>query len=332
MKIAITGSLGLIGSSLIKKLRETSIESIEIVAFDIRYNKQNPFYLDITNKDQLKQKLQDCDGVLHLAAIARVSWGEKNPVLCNLVNIDGIQNIIDTCLSSRKKPWLIFASSREVYGTQDTLSPALESASLSPLNTYAKTKLIGEQLIKEAHKKGLKAFIARFANVYGGMFDHRDRVIPAFIINAINNQDIEIKGKDAILDFIFIDDVINSLIKIIDFLQEKKEKYLPIVNISTSEAISLNQLANIIISATHSTSNIISLPKNSFAVDQFCGSNSLASSILGWEPKFDLKQGVKKFIQNLNSKTKGSIDVNTINMRLEEDESFKSYSWLPAEI
>ena len=81
MKIAITGSLGLIGSSLIKELREANIE---IVAFDIRYNKQNPFYLDITNKDQLKQQLQDCDGVIHLAAIARVTWGEKNPVYsCN---------------------------------------------------------------------------------------------------------------------------------------------------------------------------------------------------------------------------------------------------------
>ncbi len=164
------------------------------------------------------------------------------------------------------------------------------------------------------------------------MFDHKDRVIPAFCINAIKNRDIEIKGKDTILDFIFINDVVDVLIRIVHFLQEEKETGLPIVNISTSEATSLDELAKIIINSTNSTSHINLLLKNSFAVDQFCGSNSLAKSILGWEPKFDLNRGIKKFIQNLNHNTKGHVDVNTINMRLEKDENFKSYSWLPAEI
>ena len=329
MKIAVTGSLGMIGSGLIKVLR--GITNIQLATFDIRYNKENACYLDINNKHELEQKIQDCDGIIHLAAIARVDWGEKNSALCNRVNIDGTQNIIKACLSSKKKPWLIFASSREVYGTQKSL-PVVESCIPNPINTYAKTKLIGEELVKDAYLRGLKAFILRFTNVYGATFDYRDRVVPSFCLNALKNYDLIVKGNNVVLDFVFIDDVVEAILKVVDFLQHEKGKFLPLLNISTSEPTSLLELAEIIIKNANSRSNITSLPKNSYAVCEFCGCNILARKIIGWQPRFDLNSGIKKFISSLNCKIPESVDINTIHMRLTEDESFKSYSWLPAEI
>ena len=110
MKIAVTGSLGLMGSSLIERLQK--IDSLEIIGFDIRYNNGSPNYLDITDALEVKKKLSNFDIIIHLAAVSRVDPSESNPDLCNKVNIDGTENIIDVCLSSNKKSYLIFASSR----------------------------------------------------------------------------------------------------------------------------------------------------------------------------------------------------------------------------
>lgn len=329
MKIAISGSLGLIGSSLMERLQK--IDNVKSVGFDIRYGKDSHNYLDITNTLKVKEKLTDFDIIIHLAAVSRVAPGENNPELCNKVNIDGTQNIIDVCLTSNKKPYLIFASSREVYGNQDVL-PVSESAMLNPINTYAKSKLSCERLIMEAQQKGLKSLIARFSNVYGGMYDQKARVIPSFCINALKHEDIVIKGNDTILDFLFIDDAIDAILKIVAFVQTHNHNYVPIINICSGVPTSLEKLAQIIISETKSNSKVDNLPKANFAVDQFCGSSALAQQFLGWQPKFDLEIGIKKFIDNVKSQNKQNLNLKNINMRIDKYENFEGDSWLPAEI
>jgi len=329
MKIAITGSLGLIASSLMERLQKT--DNVRSIGFDIRYGKDSHNYLDITNTLKVKEKLTDFDVIIHLAAVSRVAPAENNPELCNKVNIDGTQNIIDVCLASNKKPYLIFASSREVYGNQDVL-PVSESAILNPINTYAKSKLSCEKLIIEAQKIGLRGFIARFSNVYGGMYDQKARVIPSFCINALRNKDIVINGSDTILDFLFIDDAVDAILKIIHFTQTHNHSYIPIINICSGRATSLEQLSQTIISKTKSNSKITKLPKANFAVDTFCGSSALAHQILEWNPKFDLETGIQKFIENLGNQNKRNLNLKNINMRIEKYENFKGYSWLPAEI
>lgn len=329
MKIAVTGSLGLIGSSLIERLQK--IDNVKSVGYDIRYDKESPYYLDIAKKLEAKEKLADFDIIIHLAAVSRVAPAENDPEFCNNVNVDGTQNIIDVCLSSNKEPYLIFASSREVYGNQEII-PVCESAILNPINTYADSKLTCERLIIEAQKKGLKCFIARFSNIYGGMYDHNTRVIPSFCINALRNQDIVIKRNDTILDFLFIDDAIDAILKIINFTQTHNHNYVPIINICNGRATSLEKLSQTIISETKSNSKVVNLPKANFAVDKFCGSNALAHQILEWNPKFDLEAGIKKFIDDLNSQAKGNLNLKNINKRSEKYENFKGHSWLPSEI
>jgi len=330
MKIAVIGSLGLIGSSLISRLKDT--QKVKIAELDIRYNEANENYLNITEPDNIVQKIQDCEGIIHLAAVSRVAWGEKNKNLCSQVNIEGTANIINACLSLKNKPWLIFASSREIYGKQNSY-PVDEAAEPNPFNNYAKTKLIGEKLIEEAvSQKALKAAILRFSNVYGGGLDHIDRVVPAFCLNALKNQDIKIQGPNNILDFVYIDDAIEAIARMISLLANRKINTLYKFNISSAEPTSLLKLAELIISVSNSSSQIISLPKNSFAVDKFWGNNTLAQKILNWQPKFNLRSGIEKFVSFLRDKSQKEISFTNIYMRLKEDESFESYSWLPTQV
>lgn len=91
------------------------------------------------------------DGVVHLAAISRVVDAEKDKTNCIAVNLFGTKYLVDV-LERSKDTWLIFGSSREVYGEQKQF-PVKESAPKEPVNIYGECKLQGEQLIKERLQK-----------------------------------------------------------------------------------------------------------------------------------------------------------------------------------
>ncbi|GAG77027.1 unnamed protein product, partial [marine sediment metagenome] len=143
MKILLTGSSGFIGSAL-KQLFEE--KSIEIVPFDI---KDNPIS-DVRDFNVLQSKTVGIDGIIHLAAVSRVKQAHENPLECIETNIGGIVNVLEsarTLLSEDKRPWVIFASSREVYGEPAKL-PVYETSNRKAINVYGVSKLSGEELCK----------------------------------------------------------------------------------------------------------------------------------------------------------------------------------------
>lgn len=324
MKILVTGALGLIGSELSKAL---SLLNVHVKELDIRYATTNSAYADICNKEEIMDKIHDCDGVVHLAGISRIAWGESDPVLCNKINTQGTDNLLQACLHSKRKPWFIFASSREVYGLQESF-PVKESCILQPKNIYAQSKLAAEQLVEHAFTVGLQACILRFSNVYGGLFDHCDRVVPAFCINALNNRTIRIDGKDCIYDFTHVEDVIDGILKTIDFLSHKKCQSISKIHFTTSVPTSLFELAKTVIDTTNSSSNIELLPARTYGTTKFYGDYSLANSLLGWKPLYGLQAGLTKFIVDLQTQ----VENKPFYFAQGINESFKSYSWLPSTI
>ena len=105
------------------------------------------------DRDALNTYFQDkhFDGVVHLAAKNRVVDAEKDKTNCIAVNLFGTKYLVDV-LERSKDTWLIFGSSREVYGEQKQF-PVKESAPKEPVNIYGECKLQGEQLIKERLQK-----------------------------------------------------------------------------------------------------------------------------------------------------------------------------------
>jgi nucleoside-diphosphate-sugar epimerase len=68
--------------------------------------------------------------------------------LCHATNVEALAGLLHLCLEQKTRPWLVFASSREVYGAQERL-PVSEDASLKPMNVYARSKVDGERLVNE---------------------------------------------------------------------------------------------------------------------------------------------------------------------------------------
>ena len=128
-RILITGSEGLIGSAL-----RASLEACgrEIVGLDLRGAGNDDG--DVRDPRRVRDAIADCRGVVHLATVSRVIWGERDPEDCWNTNVRGVCNVIEAAYEQALRPWIIFASSREVYGQPHCL-PATEDSFETPGST-----------------------------------------------------------------------------------------------------------------------------------------------------------------------------------------------------
>ena len=131
LQILITGSAGLVGASLRKAL---VLSGHRVVGLDLRATGAEEG--DVRDLARVRRALQGCDGVVHLAGVSRVVVAERDPHLCRDTNVQGLANVIGAAEQETVPPWLLFASSREVYGEAESL-PATENTPLRPVNVYA---------------------------------------------------------------------------------------------------------------------------------------------------------------------------------------------------
>lgn len=294
MKVLITGSKGLIGSAVTVALLRLGIQ---VVGIDLKENMDHPHHGDILDVDLLKEKMSDCHGIIHLAAISRVVFGEKNPDLCWKTNVQGTSNVVQAALCSDYAPWVIYASSREVYGQQQIL-PVRESDPLSPINIYGESKAEAEKIVLEARKQGLSAAILRFSNVYGSVNDHPDRVIPAFCIAALKHTEMRLEGKDQVFDFTYIDDVVNGILSTITLLSQFSGLEPPPIHLTTGIPSTLNQIALIANQAGGNFATIFEAPCRSYDVARFYGDPVLAQQILKWRACVHVEEGIHRLINH----------------------------------
>ncbi|MFV0437552.1 MAG: NAD-dependent epimerase/dehydratase family protein [Shewanella algae] len=291
-RILITGSSGLVGSALKSALEA---RRFEVIGLDIQVTGSD--YGDVRNINHVCRAVDRCDGVVHLAAVSRVLWGERDPELCRATNVGGLRNIIDALHSQKKSPWLIFASSREVYGQPKTL-PVSEDAQLRPLNIYGHSKVTGEQLVDSAGRiMGLRASTVRLSNVYGNTDDHADRVIPAFARGAVMGQPLRVDGAENTFDFTHIDDTTRGLDVLVEHMMNGGDA-LPPIHFLTGRPTSLQQLAEMAIDIADTNSEILHAPPRSYDVAKFYGDPTRAHEFLGWSPQVTLREGLTRLIND----------------------------------
>jgi len=291
-RILVTGSAGLIGTVLTKKL---VTHGKLVIGLDIGLPKEHTNYGNIFDTKKLKDLINQCVGIVHLSAISRVVWGENNPELCWQTNVQATKNLLELVHHSIHKPWVIFASSREVYGQQAKL-PVPETAELLPLNVYARSKVAGEQLIHEYQKLGVTASTLRFSNVYGGLTDHPDRVIPAFCRNALLNKPLRVDGNNNLFDFTHVDDTVNGIICVINKLSMRKAS-LPDIHLTTGKGTDLVDVIKIIEKTLENTVEFYQAPARNYDVQRFYGDTTLAKNILNWQAVIPIEKGIKQLLQ-----------------------------------
>lgn len=288
-RILITGSSGLVGTALV---RELSIHGADVVRFDVQAHGQA--HGDVRDRDRLRNAFEDVGGVIHLAGVSRVIWGERDPERCWGTNVGGLQNVLALAAELPASPWVIFASSREVYGQPGEL-PVTEDYPLRPVNIYGRSKHEGERLIWDAQCAGLRACTIRLSNVFGSTDDHVDRVIPAFARAAALGHELRVDGADHTFDFTHIDDVARGIVSLTDLLAAE-HSVPPPIHFVTGIPTTLGQLANLAVQVGQSGSTIRLAPPRDFDVARFFGSPLRAKTLLGWEPHVRLEEGLTRLI------------------------------------
>ncbi|WP_285906251.1 NAD-dependent epimerase/dehydratase family protein [Pseudodesulfovibrio pelocollis] len=289
-RILIIGSSGLVGTALTSALLS---KGNDVVCFDLRA--QGEEQGDICDRDRVRDAVSGVDGIVHLAAVSRVLWGERDPDLCWATNVGGLSNVLYAAAQSVRKPWLIFTSSREVYGQPESL-PVTEEAPLRPVNVYGRAKVEGERLVAEAQRAGIRACTIRLSNVFGSTCDHADRVVPAFTRAAALGTELRVDGRDHTFDFTHIDDVTRGIVALIELLGMGDSPPPPIHFVS-GQPTTLWELANLAAQLGQQDSPIrLAAPRN-FDVESFVGDSSRAKALLGWHPLVSLEEGISRLIQ-----------------------------------
>ena len=159
---------------------------------------------------------------------------------------------------------------------------------------YAASKLSNEAQVYSYNKcYDIDYIVFRFSNVYG-MYDNSDRVVPLFIRLAKDNKDLEVYGKDKLLDFTYIDDLIEALVIYINkFNDLKNDTY----NIASGIATSIESVAKIIKQELNSDSKIIISNNRPGEVIKFVADLTKLNKKITWKSNINIDEGIKKAIK-----------------------------------
>lgn len=297
MNILITGGNGFIGSNLAERLLN---RGDSVTLFDLQFTTNTlkvnceKIIGDVKDYASIAKAMIDKDVVFHFAAVSRVAWGEQDPLLCWQTNLMGTINVLEACRTLDPTPQMFYASSREVYGDPQYF-PVDESHPKQPKSLYGLSKQAAEQAcLSYFDMYGLPVVIFRFSNVYGGIRDLPERVIPKFMHQALANTDIQLYGGEQILDFTFIDDTVNGIMATYSHVCEKGQDALgEAFHFVTGRGVSVSQLAHMIVDEVTSASNILTIAPKRFDVHKFIGDPAKAYRTIGYRPTTQLEDGLR---------------------------------------
>jgi len=266
IRILVTGGAGNVASALIAKLASDPDNEIVIadnlLTGDMRKVPQhldNVKFIkcDVNNYEDISPLFfaYKFEYVFHYAAVVGVQRTLDNPIMV-LNDIHGIENILNLSKSTGVKR-VYYTSSSEVYGEPFEIP---QNELTTPLNSrlpYAIVKNVGEAYLKSYHQEfGLNYLIFRFFNTYGPN-QSDDFVVPRFLRQAMNNEDITIYGDGSqTRTFCYVDDNVEAcMIAHTTGIIENDT-----INIGSDKEYSVKELAEAIINITQSDSKIIYLP------------------------------------------------------------------------
>jgi UDP-glucose 4-epimerase len=301
VKLIVTGGAGFIGSyltkylikkghnvSVIDSLRRGSLENLKEMEDKIDFQK-----IDILDYDAMKSVVKNTDGIFHQAALGSVPQSFKEPEEYRRVNAVGTENVLKLAKEFGFK--VVYASSSSVYGNQSKF-PIKEDAAKKPLNPYGQSKLEAEQFAEKYSKLGVKVIGLRYFNVFGiGQNPNYAGVIPKFIEQLIHHKPPIIYGDgNQLRNFTFVDDVVKA--NVLAFESKTEHAF---INIATGVMTSVRQLAEIMINLSGLSIKPIYEKPREGDIEKSQADISLAKSLINWEPKTTLEEGLKKIFPKI---------------------------------
>ena len=316
MRVIVTGSSGQIGTNLALRLTR---DGHEVFGIDKRPN---------TWTSDFNYLLQDLSGhypsyptgiggvdypkadvVVHLAAHAKVHQLVREPHRA-LENMVMTFNVLEYCRQT-KTP-IIFSSSREVYGDIHRFDTEENNADFAfTESTYSASKIAGEALIYSYSRcYELPYLVFRFSNVYG-RFDNdigrMVRVIPLFVQRISRDLPITVYGENKVLDFTYVDDCVDGIVRGIHALVEGKAAN-ETINLAYGKGNTLVRMAELVAEALGKKPDMTLAPSLIGEVTHYIANITKAQALLGYTPQVSLEEGIPRAVQ-WQMEWKGSDDL-----------------------
>ena len=306
MKMLITGGAGFIGSHLCEKYVN---EGHSVLCLDnfMSGNLTNIKHLldyrnfklikgDIRDYELLEKIMRDVEVIFHLAAQIHVDRSYIEPEPTYDINVMGTQNVLETArLHDAKK--IICASTSEVYGSAQ-YAPIDENHPLNAPHPYGASKIAVDRMCFAYNQTyGMNISIMRLFNVFGPR--QRDvgygGVISIFTRRALSNVPPIIYGDgQQTRDYTYIKDAVKAY----DLVLKRDEPLDGPINFGSGKEITITELASTIIEMCGKEGDIdpVNVAARPGEVDRLIANASKAKSLLGWQPEYGFREGLKEFI------------------------------------
>jgi UDP-glucuronate 4-epimerase len=308
-KILVTGGAGFIGSHVARALLKRGDTVVLLDDFNDRYDPRlkearvTHLFADTTAPAVIRGDIREreridalfaehaFDHVIHLAAWASVQPSIENPYIYTAVNVDGTVNILEAARKARVKN-IIFASSSSVYGGLHDV-PIREDADVShPLSPYAATKAAGEIMCATWNNLyQIPVTCLRFFTVYGP-WGRPEMAFFKFTEAISNNQPVQMRGRDTMRDFTYVDDVVQGILGALDNPHD-----FAIYNLGESDGVPLPRLIAAIEAALNKKAEIQEVPLPAGDIPRTLADITRAKENIGYHPTTSIEEGVAHFVK-----------------------------------
>lgn len=312
-RILITGGAGFIGSNLCEYFLKQGheIRALDNLATGRLRNieqllaEKNFEFIegDIRNLETCRSAVRGFDVVMHQAALGSVPRSIDRPIDTNAVNIDGFVNMLVAAKDEGIERF-IYAASSSTYGDSKEL-PKVEERIGKPMSPYAVTKLANELYADVFHKiYGLKTIGLRYFNVFGRNQDPDGAyaaAIPRFVKAFMEGRSPEIHGDgEQTRDFTYIENVLHA--NECALQTQNEEAFNQVFNVAYGQRTSVNQIVK---KLQHllaekdpgiQSVEIVYGPARQGDVRDSLADVSKAKRLMGYNPEFDVLQGIERAI------------------------------------
>ena len=305
-RVLVTGGAGFIGANLVRLLLD---HGDQVTVFDNLVSGRREYldglpieFLqgDILDRTTVQRAVAYKDCVVHLAAQTGVPGSLREPRKDCEINVLGTLNLLEACRAEKARsetlavgvhargPRIVFASSNAPLGRQPP--PAKEDKAPLPISPYGASKLAGEGYCLAYNGSwGLETVVLRFGNVYGPFSRHKNSVVAKFFKDISAGGEIVVEGDgQQTRDFIYVGDLCEAIL-----LTLASDVSGEIFQAATGTETTIAQLAELLKLTTHSDAAVNHGPPRQADIRQNYSAIEKIQGTLGWEPKVDLRRGLR---------------------------------------
>lgn len=296
----ITGSTGFVGANVVRSLVKQHKEVFVLTRQENLNWRLRDIARDIhlVTGDLRDPKLHEMIKVIHPSHIFHLATYGAYPHEEDLdqmvdINIKGTANLLEAC---KKIDFTLFinTSSTSEYGIKD--EPMKETDMLAPVNDYGITKAAATLYCqKESRRNSLPIITLRLFSVYGP-YEAKNRLIPTLVSGAVKNIPIALSKPENVRDYLYIEDAVAAYMQASNMIHDPGAVY----NIGTGIETNTQEVANMVLSLTKSTSELlwgkVAVQERQMEPSSWVADNAKAKNVLGWSPKYSLRDGLAETI------------------------------------